>query len=61
MATPQRSIPAMVSVYDGRECVGFILRRRPGEFESFTAAERSVGIFSTQAEAAAVLGMGERG
>jgi hypothetical protein len=43
--------PPMVSVFDGRECIGFVMTRRRG-FEAFTADERSLGIFPTMQDAA---------
>jgi hypothetical protein len=42
----------MVSVYDGRACIGFVLERGRAGFEGFTADERSVGLFPTQRAAA---------
>jgi hypothetical protein len=39
-------------VYDGRECLGFILARGKLGFEAFTSDERSLGLFPTQREAA---------
>jgi hypothetical protein len=47
--------PAMLSIYDGRTCVGFILARGKTGFEAFTADQRSLGIYPTQREAAAAL------
>ena len=45
----------MMGVYDGRECVGFILARGKTGFEAFDRDQRSVGTFKTQHEAAAAL------
>jgi hypothetical protein len=45
----------MVSVYDGRQCVGFILARGKSGFEAFDCDERSVGLYPTQCAAAAAL------
>jgi hypothetical protein len=42
----------MLSVYDGRECIGFILRRGDGGAEAFTADDRSVGLFKDDQDAA---------
>jgi len=42
----------LVSVYDGRECVGFILARGKTGFEAFDSEERSIGVYPTQGEAA---------
>jgi hypothetical protein len=47
----ERKPPAMVSVFDGRECIGFVITRRHG-FEAYTADERSLGIFPTMQDAA---------
>jgi hypothetical protein len=45
----------LLSVYAGRECVGFILARGKLGFEAFTADQKTVGLFKTQREAAAAL------
>jgi hypothetical protein len=34
----------LVSVYDGRTCIGFVLARGARGFEAFDAAEKSLGI-----------------
>lgn len=39
--------PTLVSVYDGRRLLGFILNRGADGFEAFDAAERSLGVFNT--------------
>jgi hypothetical protein len=46
---------SMLSVYDGRRCVGFILHRGPMGFEAIDDVDRSLGFFSTQDEAASAL------
>jgi hypothetical protein len=51
-AHPRITGPAMVSVYDGRACIGFVLERGHAGFEAFTADERSVGLFPTRRAAA---------
>jgi len=51
---------AMVSVYDGRSCIGFIFARGKLGLEAFTADERSVGTFATKRDAANAL-MAQRG
>jgi hypothetical protein len=56
MAAQDASSTPLLSVYDGRECVGFILARGKLGFEAIDRDERSVGIFKTQREAAAALG-----
>jgi hypothetical protein len=44
--------PTMLSVYDGRDCIGFILSRGKIGFEALDRDEHSIGIFPTQREAA---------
>jgi len=51
----------MLSVYDGRECIGFILRRGDGGAEAFTADDRSVGLFEDDQDAARELWTGSLG
>jgi hypothetical protein len=38
----------MLSVYDGRQCVGWVLARGRRGYEAFTAGERSLGMFDTR-------------
>jgi hypothetical protein len=57
-AVPVRNSPPLVSVYDGRECIGFILARGRTGFEAFDRNERSAGLFPTQQAAAAALEAG---
>jgi hypothetical protein len=45
----------LLTVYDGRACVGFILSRGRAGFEAFTADEKSRGLFATQQDATAAL------
>jgi hypothetical protein len=49
--TPGRTTP-LLSVYDGRECIGFILHRGDIGAKAFTADERSIGMFRTEQDAA---------
>jgi chitinase len=49
------STTAILSVYDGRFCVGFILARGRDGFEAFNADETSLGLFSTQDAAASAI------
>jgi len=42
--------PTMVSVYSGRDCLGFVLSR--GCNEAFATDERSFGLFPNQRDAA---------
>jgi hypothetical protein len=39
---------SLLSVYDGRKLVGFVVERGRSGFEAFTAGERSLGVFDTQ-------------
>jgi hypothetical protein len=50
-ATNRNSKTPLVSVCDGRECVGFILARGKTGFEAFDCDERSLGVYPTQGEA----------
>lgn len=48
----------MASIFDGRRCCGWVLRRHfvnglAVAYEAFDASERSLGIFETQAAAVA--------
>jgi hypothetical protein len=46
----------ITSVFSGQICLGFILARGPAGFEAFTSVdEKSLGLFSTQREAAAAI------
>ena len=57
MAThkPGSPSPAMVSIYDGQQCVGFVLARGRQGFEAYDAGERSLGVFATATDAANAL------
>jgi hypothetical protein len=46
------SKPALLSVYDGRTCLGFVLNRGRSGFEAFDRNGRSFGLFPTTAAAA---------
>jgi hypothetical protein len=46
---------SLLSVYDGRCCIGLILRRGPAGVEAFDAANESLGLFQNEDEAAAAL------
>lgn len=50
--TTKPAAAAMLSVFDGRECVGFLLRRGRAGIEAFTADEKTLGTFATEREAA---------
>jgi hypothetical protein len=47
----------MLSVYSGRECVGFILKRSREGYEAFDVHEKSLGLYPSQHAAIAVLKM----
>jgi hypothetical protein len=49
------SATALLSVYDGQHCIGFILPRGKAGFEAFGRDEQSKGLFATRHEAAAAL------
>jgi hypothetical protein len=48
----------LVSVYSGRECVGFVLARGRLGFEAFDRDERSLGLFAEQQAAIAAINAG---
>ena len=45
----------LVSVYDGRQCLGFVIPRGQGRFEAFDHNECSLGIFRTLQQAVAAI------
>jgi hypothetical protein len=45
---------SMLSVYDGRECIGFILSRGKLGFEAFDSNQQTLGTFPNEKEAADV-------
>jgi hypothetical protein len=49
---PELQAARMLSVFDGRVRVGFIVRRERVGFEAFTADDRSLGLFATERDAA---------
>jgi hypothetical protein len=44
--------PPLSYVYDGRQCLGHILRRGCRGYEAFDRDDKSIGIFSSQQQAA---------
>jgi hypothetical protein len=46
---------SFTSVYDGTHCLGHLLGRGKTGWEAFDADDKSLGIYPTQKEAAAVL------
>ena len=51
----------MSSIYDGRKCIGFILRRGKAGVEAFDLNESSLGVFSSEPEAADAVSHAARG
>ena len=47
--------PTLAYVYDGRECIGHILKRGPKGFEAFSRDDESLGLFPTAKAAAGAL------
>jgi hypothetical protein len=60
--TARRASPvtSMVSVYDGRTCIGFVLSRGKQGFEAVRVDDVSLGTFTNQRDAVAVLKMEPR-
>ena len=52
--TAARSSP-LLSAYEGQRCFGFVCSRGKLGFEAFDSEERSLGIYTTQREAAAAI------
>jgi hypothetical protein len=50
--TARSATTPMVSVYDGRACLGFILARGRSGFEAFDREERSLGLYPAAPAAA---------
>jgi len=53
--TARVAISPLAYVYDGRECLDFVLSRGRADFEAFDSEERSLGVYGTQREAAAAI------
>jgi hypothetical protein len=51
----KEAAPFLIVFDDSQTCVGFVLKRGPTGFEAFGADEESLGLFATQAEAAAAI------
>jgi hypothetical protein len=47
--------PSLITVYDGREAIGFLVRRGPAGIKAFDADGRSIGMFSDEGEAASAV------
>ena len=54
-----REPTSVAYVHDGRTCVGHVIGKGPAGFEAFDREDKSLGLFKTQAEAAAALPGGE--
>ena len=50
--------PALLSVYSGRDCIGFVLNRGKVGYEALDANEKSLGIFPTERAAADAISEG---
>jgi hypothetical protein len=57
MRGDQRSAPpaSLVSVYDGRQCIGHLVGRGPLGVEAYDQHDRSIGLFETAPLAASAL------
>jgi hypothetical protein len=53
--TSTKPAAAMISVYSGRSCRGFVLARGVSGFEGFDRDEKSLGLFPTEREAVAAI------
>ena len=53
--TARVAISPLAYVYDGRECLGFVLARGKLGFEALDREAHSLGIFSTQRQAATAI------
>ena len=42
------STTPLVSIYDGQVCIGFVIERGLRGYESFDAAEKSLGTFASK-------------
>jgi hypothetical protein len=47
--------PSFTSVYDGTRCLGHLLERGKTGWEAFDADDKSLGLYPSQKQAAAVL------
>ena len=45
----------LLTVYDGRQCLGHVLARGKAGYEAFDPSDKSLGIFETQRQAANAL------
>jgi hypothetical protein len=63
MRSDNRNAPpaALMSVYSGRECLGFIISRGKAGYEAFDPGDRSLGLYATQKLAADALSEQQQG
>jgi hypothetical protein len=54
-SAPQRPSAPMVSVYDGRRCIGFVLTAGRQGFQAFDADEVAIGLFPSMRDAVAAV------
>jgi len=50
--TARSALTPMMSIYDGQQCIGFVIARARQGHEAFDRQERSLGLFKTAAQAA---------
>jgi len=50
----------MLSVYDNKRCIGFLINRGKLGVEAFDSEQRSIGIFTSQKEAADAISEAKR-
>ena len=50
--TARVALTPMMSIYDGQQCIGFVIARARQGHEAFDRQERSLGHFKTAAQAA---------
>jgi hypothetical protein len=53
--TARAAISPTKSIYDGQQCIGFVLDRGKTGVEAFDRELRSLGVFETTAEAAGMV------
>jgi hypothetical protein len=55
VSTAPSEARALVSIFAGQVCIGFVINRGATGFEAFSADEKSLGLSPTQREAAAAI------
>jgi hypothetical protein len=61
MSTRPEAREALLTVYDGKQAIGFLLRRGPAGLEAFTANHDSLGLFGSEHDAASAIWRHARG